>query len=74
MKCRKNVRRIEEICDELMEIIDDGRTHCDTDECELIHCVVHDSVQKMRRATSQWKPVGPSHTNPHHPEPVKRVN
>jgi hypothetical protein len=59
MKCRRNVERIAEICAELMEIIDDSRAHCENDECELIHCVVHDSVQQMWRAVTQWKPEGP---------------
>lgn len=59
MKCRKNVKRIEEICAELSEIIDDSRGHCESDECELIHCVVHDCVQKMQRAVTRWHPEAP---------------
>jgi hypothetical protein len=64
MKCRKNVERIEDICRELLEIIDDSRAHCDNDECELIHCVVHDCVQKMRRVTSRWQPKDQFEVNP----------
>jgi len=64
MKCRENVERIEEICRDLLEIIDDSRAHCDNDECELIHCVVHDCVQKMLRVTSQWRPEERFEANP----------
>jgi len=53
MKCCKNVNRIAEICAELLEIIDDSRAHCENDEDELIHCVVFDSVQNMRRVIDQ---------------------
>ena len=74
MKCRQNVERIEEICKELMDIIDESRAHCDNDECELIHCVVHDCVQKMRRATSQWRPGDPNETNPALLELRKRID
>jgi hypothetical protein len=42
-----------------MEIIDDSRAHCENDECELIHCVVQDSVQQMWRVVTQWNPKGP---------------
>lgn len=56
MKCKKNVRRIEDICEELMELIDESRAHGEDDECELICCVVHDSVQKVRRALERWSP------------------
>ena len=62
MKCRRNVTRIEEICAELLDIIDDTRAHCENDECELIHCVVHDSVQNMRRVLAKWnheEPINP---------------
>lgn len=56
MKCKKSIRRIEEICEELLEIIDDSRALGENDECELICCVVHDSVQKMRRAVERLNP------------------
>jgi len=49
MTCGNNITRIAEICDELLNIIDDGRAQCDSDGCELIHCVVYDCVQHMRR-------------------------
>jgi len=74
MKCRENVERIEEICKELLEIIDDSRAHCDNDECELIHCVVHDCVQKMRRVTTQWQPRDRFETNPAVLETRTRTN
>ena len=60
MKCRRNVKRIEKICAELLNIIDDSRAHCESDECELIHCVVFDSVQNMRRALAQWSHEEPT--------------
>jgi len=60
MKCRSNVKRIEEICAELLDIIDDTRAHCESDECELIHCVVYDSVQNMRRAVARWSHEEPT--------------
>ncbi len=55
MQCKSSVRRIEEICEELMELIDESRAHDDNDECELLCCVVHDSVQKMRRTMARLK-------------------
>ena len=58
MKCRKNVEKIGGICDQLLDIIDDSREACDNDECELILCVVHDCVQKMRRVMADWNPEG----------------
>ena len=63
MKCRSNVKRIEEICAELLNIIDDSRAHCESDECELIHCIVHDSVQNMRRVLARWNPEVPINPN-----------
>lgn len=64
MKCRQNIERIDAICRELMAVIDESRAHCDDDECELIHCVVQDCVEKMRRATTRWRPEHPIDTNP----------
>ncbi|MCU0305546.1 MAG: hypothetical protein MUC56_15940 [Thermoanaerobaculales bacterium] len=49
--------RIESICRELMKIIDDGRTGSPDDACELVYCVVHDSVLSMRRAMAQRRGV-----------------
>lgn len=43
--------------------VDDSRAHCESDECELIHCVVPDSVQHMQRALNQWNPEGPIQPN-----------
>jgi hypothetical protein len=61
MECIDNIERIAEICTELLKIIDDSRANCESDECELIHCVVHDSVQNMRRVIGQWNPESPVH-------------
>lgn len=74
MKCRQNVARIEEICKELMDIVDDSRTHCNNDECELIHCVVHDCVQKIRRVTSHWRPDTDLNTLEPRDRPGRTVN
>ncbi len=63
MTCKKSIRRIEEICAELMELIDDSRALGENDECELICCVVHDSVQKMQRAVARWSPEEPINLN-----------
>ncbi len=63
MTCKKSIRRIEEICEELMELIDDSRALGENDECELICCVVHDSVQKMQRAVARWRPEEPINLN-----------
>jgi hypothetical protein len=54
MTCRTNVARISDICTELLELIDESRAGCDANECELVHCVVHDSVVKIRRVITQW--------------------
>jgi hypothetical protein len=73
MKCKKSIRRIEEICVELMENIDDSRALDENDECELICCVVHDSVQKMQRAVARWSPPEkPCDAGPNRPESAKR--
>ena len=72
MKCKKNIRRIEEICEELMELIDDSRALGENDECELICCVVHDSVQKMQRAVARWSPEESCDAEPNRPESAKR--
>ena len=53
MSCRRNRERIAEICIELMKMVDESRTSCDRDECELINCVVHDCVYQMLRALQQ---------------------
>jgi hypothetical protein len=74
MKCKKNVERIEEICGELMGIIDDSRAHCESDECELIHCVVHDCVQQMRRVVAQWNPETPVGSGAGPPEGLERAD
>jgi hypothetical protein len=74
MKCKKSVRRIEEICEELMELIDDSRAHGDTDECELLCCVVHDSVQKMQRAMTRMSPDGPAGSGRQSHEPANFSN
>lgn len=36
-----------------MKMVDENRTSCDRDECELINCVVHDCVYQMLRALQQ---------------------
>jgi hypothetical protein len=72
MKCKKSIRRIEEICVELMEIIDDSRALDEDDESELICCVVHDSVQKIQRAVARWSPEEPCDAGPNRPESAKR--
>jgi len=76
MKCKKSVRRIEEICEELMELIDESRAHGDNDECELLCCVVHDSVQKMQRSVARLKanePTGPGSPRPEPPNGPNRI-
>ena len=72
MTCKKSIRRIEEICAELMELIDDSRALGENDECELICCVVHDSVQKMQRAVARWSPEESCDAEPNRPESAKR--
>jgi len=72
MKCKKSVRRIEEICEELMELIDDSRAHGDSDECELLCCVVHDSVQKMQRSVARFTADESTDASPRRPEPPNR--
>ena len=49
MNCKDRTDRIAAICAELLEIIDNSRANCENDECELVNCVVHDSVKSMRR-------------------------
>jgi len=39
-----------------MDIVDAEREGCDNDECELINCVVHDCVQKMKRVVAELEP------------------
>ena len=73
MTCNKSVKRIEEICVELMELIDDSRALGENDECELICCVVHDSVQKMQRAVARWSPEESCDAGPNRPESAKRT-
>ena len=63
MKCVDNIDQIAGICTELLKIIDDSRANCEGDECELVRCVVHDSVQNMRRVIGQWNPDSPVHIN-----------
>jgi len=72
--CRKNVERIEELCEALLEVIDDSRACNDDDECELLHCVVHDCVQKMRRVITQLQPEDPIETNPQLVETCERTD
>jgi len=74
MKCKKSIRRIEEICEELMELIDDSRALGENDECELVCCVVHDSVQKMQRAVARLSPEESCETNPRRPESAQRTD
>ena len=74
MKCKKSVRRIEEICEELMELIDESRAHGDNDECELLCCVVHDSVQKMQRSVARLKANEPTGAGSKSPEQPNRSN
>ena len=64
MSCKNNIDRISEICAELLEIIDDSRTRCEDDECELINCVVHDSVKNIQRTLKQINPPGPISIHP----------
>jgi hypothetical protein len=64
MSCDDTTDRITEICTELLEIIDDSRAHCVSDECELINCVVHDSVKNIQRALTQIDPRGPTSIRP----------
>ena len=66
MKCVDNIDQIAGICTELLKIIDDSRASCESDECELVRCVVHDSVQNMRRVIGQWKPDKPLHIDSEH--------
>ena len=49
MDDRQGIDRISEICGELMSIVDESRATDQNDSYELIFCVVHDCVQKMRR-------------------------
>ncbi len=74
MKCKESVRRIEEICEELMELIDDSRAHGDDDECELLCCVVHDSAQKMQRAVARLMADEPTCVSSPRPEPPNGPN
>jgi hypothetical protein len=53
MESRRRIERISEICVELMAIVDDSRSEDENDEHELIHCVVLDCVQKIRRVLVQ---------------------
>lgn len=73
MTCKTNIRRIEEICVELTELIDDSRDLGENDECELICCVVHDSVQKMQRALARWSPDESCNAGPNRPESANRT-
>ena len=73
MKYEKNIRRIEEICEELMEIVDDSRALGENDESELVCCVVHDSVQKMRRAVERWNPNEACDAGTHRPKSKKQT-
>ena len=72
MTCVDNIERIAEICTELLKIIDDSRANCESNECELVHCVVHDSVQNMRRVIDQWNPDSPVHINSEIAQIVKK--
>ena len=54
MKCQSNVCRLAEVLAELRAIIDDPENSCDHDQCELLRCVVHDSLQKLERALGNW--------------------
>jgi len=74
MKCKKSIRRIEEICEELMELIDDSRALGENDECELVCCVVHDSVQKMQRAVARLSPEESCEAGPRRPESAQRTD
>ena len=58
MACRATIDRVNAICAELMDIVDAEREGCDNDECELINCVVHDCVQKMKRVLAECEPKG----------------
>jgi len=72
--CRKNVERIEELCQTLLEVIDDSRARSDDDECEVIHCVVHDCVQKIRRVITQSRHEDSIETNPQPVEACERTD
>lgn len=61
MTCDGNLDRINEICEELAELVEDSRTECDVPECELILCVVYDSVNNMRRVIKRWGPRSRAH-------------
>ena len=74
MNSKKTVKRMEEICEELMGLIDDSRAHGDNDECELLCCVVHDSVQKMQRSMARLKAYEPTGADSQRPEPPNRSN
>jgi hypothetical protein len=56
MTCQPKIDRIHEICTELSEIVESSRTSCVVPEGELILCVVHDSVQNIKRAIEKWGP------------------
>jgi len=56
MTCEGHLDRITKICDELAELVERSRTDCDVPECELILCVVYDSVNKMQRVIERWGP------------------
>jgi hypothetical protein len=61
MNCRAEIVRITEMCTELEGLVERSRGRCDNPEFELILCVVHDSVHKMRRAVDRWGPRALAH-------------
>jgi len=74
MLSKESTRRLEEICEELMELVDNSRAHSDNDECELLCCIVHDSVQKMQRAMAQLRSDESTGAGPLRPESSDRPN
>ena len=74
MPCKGTIDRVNAICAELMDIIDAAREGCDKDECELVNCVVHDCVQKMRRVLADWEPRDPVDVDPHSPGASEKLD
>jgi hypothetical protein len=59
----RNIERINDLCAELVRIIDDSRATCNNDDDELIFCIAYDSVLKVRRAIEQQRLGAPVATD-----------
>ncbi len=60
------MNRVDELCAELAEIVDAERERCESDECELVCCVVHDCVRTMRRVVTEWESNSAMNIEAHH--------